>query len=143
MLYQIRMEEGQGMRCFRPWRSRVFRFAVSAAEGMGLVCGGTLGIACLVWKLGMPPVSVLRFAAGLLWCTGAFLAGRRCGLHGRRYGALEGAVCGILLLAMRLLGARLLGESFGGTGWYVWLLPLTGSLGGVLGVNTKLRRAPD
>ena len=116
--------------------------AQAASVIVGL-CGGTLGIACLVWKLGMPPVSVLRFAAGLLWCTGAFLAGRRCGLHGRRYGALEGAVCGVLLLAMRLLGARLLGESFGGTGWYVWLLPLTGALGGVLGVNTKLRRAPN
>ena len=100
-------------------------------------------LALLILWLGLPSARVLRFAARLLWAAGAFLAGRRCGLHGRRFGLWEGALCGALLWALWICGALLFRETPDRLWIPALLLPVSGACGGILGVNTKLRKAPD
>lgn len=131
------------MRGVRPWKSILFRAGMSAAEGLFIVLTGGCLLTLLILRLGLPSARVLRFAARVLWAAGAFLAGRRCGLHGRRHGICEGALCGSLLWVLWICGTFLFRE----TPERLWipaiLLPVSGACGGILGVNTKLRKSPD
>jgi putative membrane protein (TIGR04086 family) len=131
------------MRGVRPWKSIWFRAGISTAEGMLFVLAGAALLALLILRLGLPSARVLRFAARMLWTTGAFLAGRRCGRHGRRHGLAEGALCGCLLTGAWFCGSLLLHEIPGQLWIPALLLPASGACGGVLGVNTPLRRSPD
>lgn len=131
------------MRGVRPWRSIVFRITLAAAEGMLAVLIGGFLLAVLILKLGLPSAGILRFAAGLVWAIGAFLAGRRSGRHGRRYGAAEGALCGFVLTVLWLCGAVLFHETPDSLWVHSIALPLSGAAGGILGVNTRLRKPPD
>lgn len=131
-------------RTCRPWRSAVFRHLLAALEGSFWVgCGGIL-LAFAVWKLGSPSAAVMRLAAVLLWSVGAFLAARRAGKHGRRHGIRTGLVCGGMLCLVQLCGTVLLHEA-----WHSAVLLrmagmlLAGSIGGISGVNTKLKAPPD
>ncbi len=130
------------MRGVRPWRARWFRLLIAVSEGILAVLGGTLLGALLIWKLGLPPGAVLRFTGGCIWSLGAALAGRRCGLHGRQNGAFEGMLCGGLLELCRVTAGLALGEFPGHLWWHLPLLAAFGALGGVIGVNTKRRKAP-
>ena len=131
------------MRGVRPWKFMLFRILVSGAEGMLIVLAGGFLLAVLILWLGLPSAGVLRGAAGVVWAVGSFLAGRRCGCHGRRRGAWEGFLCGCFLLLFRFGGAVALHEM----PYYVLLpallLPVSGAAGGICGVNTKIRKAPD
>ena len=131
------------MRGSHPWRSAVFRQLRAVLEGMLCVALGGSVTAVLVWKTGLPPAGVLRFAAGMLWCIAAFAAGRRAGLHARHRGALEGLGCGTALWLCRLCGAVLLHESPAGILPPLLMLACAGSIGGIVGVNTKLKKPPD
>ena len=131
------------MRGVRPWKSIVFRVALAAAEGMLAVLTGGFLLAVLILKLGLPSAGVLRFAAGVIWAAGAFLAGRRSARHGRRHGAAEGALCGFVLVLLWLCGAALFGETPDSFLLRIIVLPLSGAAGGILGVNTRLRKPPD
>ena len=131
------------MRGFHPWRSAVFRQLRAVSEGLLSVAGGGAFTALFIWKLGLPSAAVLRFVSGMFWCFAAFAAGRRAGLHARRRGALEGLCCGGLLWLCRLCGAVLLHESPAGILAGLVMLSCAGCIGGIIGVNTKLRKPPD
>ena len=131
------------MRGVRPWKSILFRLGMSAAEGLLVVLTGGFLLAVLILWLGLPSAPVLRFAARTLWTASSFLAGRRCGLHGRRFGIGEGLLCGGILWMLWLCGALLLHETPDRLWIPALLLPVSGACGGVLGVNTKLRKSPD
>ena len=131
------------MRGVRPWKSILFRAGMSAAEGLLVVVAGGFLLAALILWLGLPSAPVLRFAARTLWAAGSFLAGRRCGLHGRRFGIGEGLLCGGILWMLWLCGALLLHEAPDRLWIPALLLPVSGACGGVAGVNTKLRKSPD
>lgn len=131
------------MRGVRPWKSIVFRAGMSAAEGLLAVMGGGFLLALAVYRFGLPSGGVLRTASGILWAGASIWAGRRCGMHGRRCGIAEGGLCGVLLWGCRLCGALLLHEMPAHPGFLLLLLAGSGAAGGVIGVNTKLRKAPD
>ena len=131
------------MRGFRPWRSGGFRLAVSCTEGAVFVLGAWFLTAFLVWKLGLPPMGVLRFFAGVSFTVGAFLSGRRMGLHGRHRGALEGAACGIVLEMMRVAVSLTQGGLPMHLAAHTVMLCLAGAAGGIVGVNTKRRKPPN
>ena len=131
------------MRGVRPWRSILFRVLMSAAGGMLAVLTGGLLLAWLILRMELPSARLLRVSAGFLWAAGAMLAGRSCGRHGRRRGALEGILCGGILFLFRIGGAILLHEAPRSLLLYTVLLPAAGALGGILGVNTRLRKPPN
>lgn len=131
------------MRGVRPWRSLVFRQLLACAEGMLYVLGGGLLTALLVWKLGLPSAGVLRFASRLFWCAGSLAAGWRAGRHGRRHGALEGALCGAMLCLIWLCGAVVLHEVPRTVMLHGILVCAFGMLGGIIGVNVKLKKPPN
>lgn len=128
----------------RPWRSAVFRHLLAVLEGMLWVGCGGLAVTLAVWKLGSPSGAVMRLVSVLLWSAGAFLAGRRAGKHGRRHGIRTGLLCGGLLCLLLLCGMVLLKEE-----WHGALLVrmaamlLSGAIGGIIGVNTRLKAPPD
>lgn len=131
------------MRGVRPWRAVWFRQFCAAAEGMLYVLAGSFLTAVLVWKCGLPGAWVLRGAALLFWCIGAWFAGRRTGRHGRRHGAIEGMTCGLLLNLVWFCGAMVMGSIPAHWLRHVLLVCAAGAGGGIWGVNTKLHGAPD
>ena len=130
------------MRGFHPWRSVVFRTLLSAVTGLAVVAAGGLLTAVCVWKLGLPSAAILRTVSLLLWCLGGLTAGLRCGLQGRRHGMAEGGICGLLLLLFWGCGAVLCREIPHSIAVFAAALPLSGSIGGILGVNTKRKKPP-
>jgi putative membrane protein (TIGR04086 family) len=90
------------------------------------------------------PLWILTVLADILWCVGSFVSGRRAGLHNRRHGIRTGAVCGAVLVLLLLCGCCIAGElpdvQFGVR---CGLLVLSGCIGGIVGVNTKITRPPD
>ncbi|MCR5718866.1 MAG: TIGR04086 family membrane protein [Oscillospiraceae bacterium] len=131
------------MRGVRPWRSSVFRLLFAAAEGFLIVCSGSVMTALLIWKAGLPSAVILRTVSEILWGMGAFFAGRRSGLHGRRQGAAEGALCGAILFLIWLCGVVIFKEAPKSMLLQGIMMPLTGAAGGILGVNTRLKKPPD
>lgn len=127
-----------------PWRSAVFRHLLAVLGGMlWMTCGGLL-LSMLLLFMGEPTAMVMQIMVHLLWCAGAFLSGRTAGLHGRRHGIRTGFICGLLLCAVLLCGVVLLHEAWHMTLLYrMGLILLSGICGGIIGVNTKLRRPPD
>lgn len=129
------------MRHFRQEQSALFRHLLAVAEGMLWVGGGGALCAGLLLVTGVLPAAVMHGFGAVLWCGGAFMAGRRAGLHGRRHGLLSGLCCGGSLLLVLLCGTVLLRETAAPGYWVRCLLLLpSGASGGVLGVNSRASR---
>ena len=110
------------------------------------LCGGCLLAApfllltaALIRWMGQLPQAVLYIPAVPGWGLAAFWTARHIGLHRRHHGLLAGAACGGFYCGLRLIGAVLLSIPLHrGMLWFgAWLL-VTGMLGGVIGVNTRL-----
>lgn len=124
----------------RPWKSAVYRHILAVLEGVfWMACGGLL-LSLLLLKLGAPPAMLMRILTQILWCMGAFLSGRRAGSHGRRHGIRTGLICGALLCSILASGAVLLHEV-----WHMEMLLrmvlilMAGAIGGIIGVNTRIK----
>ena len=129
------------MRHFRQKQSALFRHLLAVAEGMFWVAGGGALCAGLLLVTGVLPAAVLHGCGAVLWCGGAFMAGRRAGLHGRRHGLLSGLCCGVLLMLVLLCGTVLLRETAAPGYWLRCLLLLpSGASGGGVGVNSRVIR---
>ena len=131
-------------RHWRPWKSAVFRYLASVTEGLfWMGCGGLL-LSLILWKAGMPSSVVMQLLTGLLWCMGAFLSGRRAGLHGRHHGIVAGLLCGGMLCLTMLTGVAWMGETMHRTHLLrMAMILLAGACGGMIGVNTRLYKPPD
>ena len=115
---------------------------IAALLGGGLLAAPfLLLIAGLTVWLGRLPAAALRIPVMLGWGCSAFFAARSIGLRRRHHGLLIGAVCGAFYFLIRICGALLLGIALRGTAfWFLlWLVP-AGALGGVIGVNTRMKQ---
>lgn len=130
------------MRHISIWKSNLLRYFFSILESVFLLAAGGLCISGLL-LIGNLPAVMLIWMMHILWSISAFCAGRRAGLHGRRYGILTGMLCGILLCLLLFAGCLVLRESVTERILFRSLLILLSSIaGGVIGVNTRLRKPP-
>ncbi|MDE6729918.1 MAG: TIGR04086 family membrane protein [Oscillospiraceae bacterium] len=130
------------MRHFSIWKSRTGKYLFPTLEGLlCLACGGLLCAGLLL--LGTIPALVMTWLMHGLWICSAFCAGRRAGLHGRTHGIRTGLICSFLLCMILCTGCLIL-EQFP-TEWLFTrclLMCPAGITGGIIGVNTKLRKPP-
>ncbi len=126
--------------CF--WKSPVLRTVSSVFCGSLLMLAVALPLAVLLLFLHVPE-RFLILLSDLLWCLGAFFAGRLSGKHARIQGILTGISCGILLSSILLggavfleipLSARLLRRC--------GILTFCAVCGGICGVNTEITKPP-
>lgn len=120
--------------------SGVCRYMAALLEGLlWTVPFAVLAVFLVLW-MGRLPGMVMDILTGLGWCTAAFVSSRRAGLRGRHHGIRTGILCGSILWTVRLCGAVLLGASVtAGTLLYLLLLLPTGAVGGVIGVNMRIK----
>ncbi len=124
------------------WKSVTGCYLRSVLEGVlflgagGLLCAGC----CLSVSI---PEQIMIILMHILWSISAFYAGKRAGLRQRKHGLGTGLICSVLLcmllsigclLMQEILSARLLIRCF--------CILLSGMAGGVVGVNTRLRKPP-
>ena len=130
------------MRHVSLWKSDISRYFFSILESVILLAVNSLCISGVL-LLGSLPAGMLIWTMHILWSISAFCAGRRAGLHGRKYGILTGLLCGMLLCILLFVGCLLLQEAVTSRMLTRCLLILpSGIAGGVTGVNTKLRKPP-
>lgn len=96
--------------------------------------------ALLVQAVDVPRAAIMPLAIAAA-AIGAFLAGLTAAAVAGQRGLLFGAVCGLLLWLLILLAgvARYTGVSGGNALIKLAALVLSGSIGGVLGVNLRKR----
>ncbi|MDE5769460.1 MAG: TIGR04086 family membrane protein [Oscillospiraceae bacterium] len=130
------------MRHFSIWKSRTGKYLLPTLEGLFcLACGGLLCAGLLL--LGTIPALVMTWLMHGLWAFSAFCAGRRAGLHGRTNGIRTGLICSFLLCAILCAGCLILEELPTERILTRCLLMCpAGITGGIIGVNTKLRKPP-
>lgn len=130
------------LRHFSIWKSRTGKYLLPTLEGLCcLACGGLLCAGLLL--LGSIPALVMRWIANILWAVSSFCAGRRAGLHGRTHGIRTGLICSLLLCVILCAGCVMLGETLTERLLIRGILMCpAGIAGGIIGVNTKLRRPP-
>lgn len=115
---------------------------VLVGVAVGLIgCVGCLMLAALlVQAVDVPRAAIMPLAIAAA-AIGAFLAGLTAAAVAGQRGLLFGAVCGLLLWLLILLAgvARYTGVSGGNALIKLAALVLSGSIGGVLGVNLRKR----
>jgi len=130
------------MRNVRPWKSKIFRHVVALCEGLLCVLVGGLALSGIILLSGNPPAWVMVWLSHVLWSVGSFCAGRCSGMHGRHHGLTDGILCGLLMGVVLICGAvrnPLQGRLF----VRLILMLICGGIGGIVGVNTKLKKSPD
>ncbi len=130
------------MRHVSLWKSDVCRYCISLLEGIFCISAGSLCIALLLLT-GSIPAQVLIWLMHILWGVSAFFTARRAGLHGRRHGIQTGFLCSLLLCMLLFTGGMLLHEPLTKRFFIRCLLMFpAGIAGGIIGVNTRLRKPP-
>ncbi|HAJ97337.1 MAG TPA: TIGR04086 family membrane protein [Ruminococcus sp.] len=130
------------MRNVRPWKSKIFRHMFALCEGLLCVLVGGLALSGIILLSGNPPAWVMVWLSHVLWSVGSFCAGRCSGMHGRHHGLTDGILCGLLMGIVLFCGAvrnPLQGRLF----VRLILMLICGGIGGIVGVNTKLKKSPD
>lgn len=113
------------------------------------ICGTSLSAGLVIFfsyigsKLDLP-TGLISIMLSISFAAGGILAGYLFGKNKRRLGLLNGMVCGAVMYAETFV----VGIFFVGGApplrlmRYLFLLCASGALGGVLGVNSKIRRPP-
>ncbi len=89
------------------------------------------------------PERFLILAADVIWCIGAFIAGRISGKHARLHGIRIGLLCGLFLCCILLAACVCMDAAITARVWIrcAAVLP-SGVCGGICGVNTKINKPP-
>lgn len=123
-------------------KSKLFRYICFLLESTGIFFIGGFCL-CGIMLSGTIPAVMLIWMAHLLWSMSAFCLARRMGMHGRRYGMFRGLLCGVLVCVLLFIGNALLHEIVTKRILVRCLLILlSGIVGGVIGVNTPIRKPP-
>ena len=130
------------MRYISVWKSGICRYFLSVAEGVCCLAVGGLSLAGLLLA-GTVPAQLMIWLMHFLWSISAFFTGRRAGLHGRRHGMMTGLLCGLFLCMLLFIGNLALHEAFSKRMLIRCLcILLAGIVGGMTGVNTRLKKPP-
>ena len=117
------------------------RALLSAGWAILIVLLIVLGFAYLLTKIDVPePVVSVVTAAAL--CIGAYTGGYIGARRNRRNGLLVGVICGAMVFIALFLFSILFARSTEGLsgGAKLFLVMLCGSVGGIVGVNSKHTR---
>ena len=130
------------MRYVSLWKPAFFRYFFSVLNGIFcMIAGGLLTAGLLM--IGNLPAPFLIGISHFLWCLGALTAGQKAGFHGRRHGIRTGFFCGVLFCCLLFAGHYLFQETDSGKmALRCILILLSGTAGGVWGVNTRLKKPP-
>jgi len=124
------------------WKSETGCCLLSVLRGLLCLSIGGFLLACLLSAFGIPAL-VMTVLMHILWSISAFVSGRCAGRHLRRHGLKIGFFSGLLLCTALLAGCLALHEPMTGKLLIRCVLQLmAGMTGGVLGVNTKLKKPP-
>lgn len=124
------------------WKSKTGRYLLPTLEGLVCLSGGGLFCAGLL-LIGTIPAIIMTYLMHILWSISAFCSGRRAGLHGRTHGIRTGFICSIILCVILFCGCFALQEEITQRLLVRCLLMLpAGIAGGIIGVNTKLKKPP-
>lgn len=124
------------------WKSPVLRSVSGVLSGIMLMAAAAVPIAVLMLFVHIPE-RFLMLLSDVLWCMGAFFAGKISGKHARVHGIRTGITCGILMCVVLMsvccgLGAVI---SLRIQIRCMAILPCA-VLGGILGVNTRITKPP-
>ncbi|MDE5738310.1 MAG: TIGR04086 family membrane protein [Oscillospiraceae bacterium] len=124
------------------WKSNIGRYLFSTLEGLVCLFGGGLFCAGLL-LIGTIPAIAMTYFMHVLWSVSAFCSGRRAGFHGRTHGIRTGFICSMILCMILFCGCFALQEDITERLFTRCLLMLVaGVIGGIVGVNTKLKKPP-
>lgn len=130
------------MRHVSLWKLHTGRYILSVLKGLFCMTAGGLCIAGLLLA-GNIPAPVMILLMHFLWSIGTFSAGRCAGFHGRKHGILTGFLCAFCMILLLLAGNVILQEEFTDRMLTRMLCMLcAGIAGGIVGVNTRLRKPP-
>ncbi|MDE5793042.1 MAG: TIGR04086 family membrane protein [Oscillospiraceae bacterium] len=124
------------------WQSKIGKYLFPTLEGLVWLSGGSLLCAGLL-LIGTIPAIAMTYLMHILWSISAFCSGRRAGFHGRTHGIRTGFICSVILCVILFLGCFALQENITERLLTRCLFMLiTGIIGGIIGVNTKLKKPP-
>ncbi|MBD5144118.1 MAG: TIGR04086 family membrane protein [Oscillospiraceae bacterium] len=124
------------------WNSKIGKYLLPTLEGLLYLSSGGLFCAGLL-LIGTIPAIAMTYFMHILWCISAFCSGRRAGFHRRTHGIQTGFICSMILCIILFCGCFALQETFTERLFTRCLLILVaGVIGGIVGVNTKLKKPP-
>ena len=130
------------MRNYSIWKSNTGKYLLPTLEALLWLSGGGLLCAGLL-LIGTVPAIAMIYIMHVLWSISAFFSGRRAGFHGRTHGIRTGLICSVILCMILFCGCFVLQEQITGRLFTRCLLMLlAGMVGGIIGVNTKLKKPP-
>lgn len=118
-----------------PWTNTFFSFAVPIVIGALCIGGCCMFFSALTFFVLETMQFTGIFNAAAL-AAGGVVSGYVCGKYRRRYGLLDGIICGGVLAAVLVI----CGLTFSGAIPMLWkpiLMTVSGAVGGVTGVNSK------
>ena len=116
------------------WESRIGSVMLSAFFGIAAAVVGLVISAVVLYIMG--DISLCDGFAKAVTAIGGFFGSFICGKHYRRQGAANGALCGFLIYAIIAVTGFVVTGGFCGIKKLLLLL-ISGTAGGVIGVNTK------
>ncbi|MBQ8514526.1 MAG: TIGR04086 family membrane protein [Ruminococcus sp.] len=125
------------------WESRCCCTLIAIAAGLLVTLICLSGFSVLMTSLDAPD-SLVSCMAAIALCAGSFTAGFISAKHRRRHGLLAGLGCGIIIYFIVFFFGLLLLQSLSGAGTIMKLILiiLCSCMGGVCGVNTRIRKPP-
>lgn len=124
-------------------KAKYYNLITALSVGVVVIISLTCVCALCIIKIDVPE-NVIRIASNFVLCAGGLAAGFRFGKLKRRKGIVGGIICGLWLsLIVMIFGVLYMREFF-----FLRLLKIiiflciSSATGGVMGVNTKLRRPP-
>lgn len=102
-----------------------------------------MGFSVIISKISTP-TPVVSMMANIALCAGCFAAGYSAAKKRRRNGIITGLYCGAAIyFIVYLLGLIIFGSFVTMSGFMKLIMALIcSSIGGIFGVNTKIRRPP-
>lgn len=129
------------MDCLR--NNRIWCTSLSVLAGLvaAMICISCFSV--LMTKMDAPDLLISCMAC-LALCVGSFTTGYVAARQRRRHGFLIGLSCGLVMYCIIFLTGIVILRSFAcaGTPMKLLLIILCSGIGGIVGVNSKMRRPP-
>ena len=125
------------------WDSKIVYITRSALFGIGVTVLCLMGFSAIMTRFSASPM-VVSMMANISLCVGCCVAGFMAAKKRRRYGIMTGIYCGaIIYCVVYFLGVVVLGRFISMSLLTKLLMAVVCSaIGGIFGVNTKIRRPP-
>ena len=125
------------------WDLKIVYITRSALFGICVTILCLIGFSAIMTRFSAPP-AIVSMMANISLCVGCCVAGYTAAKKRRRYGIMTGIYCGaIIYCVVYFLGIVILGRFISFSLFTRLLMAvICSAIGGIFGINTKIRRPP-